>query len=592
MARTSREASAADESQETLPLLKYDTFEPTRPLYSLDVRIDPAVEEKWIEDASPTKLRVADVQVMDWNHANTKGCSPRHRASVRKFSDFSDEGVDGEGLNILLDPYYDVTTGRMRRLFAFFTHDDNDLVTYDAFHHGLLALGIVCPEGADFDSFVSKVDTNQDQRISFPEFVQVVQMIKQAHLCKPEYRAQAAALPAVIRVVDYSALTIHTVDPVRKLESFMFSTKPTWAKVRWVHMAGISDLNDLHIRRLAIKYQLHPLAVEDCLKKSDIIRCKYEHYEDHSFLVVPVTRPVDEAKSRLIQNYIQQHRIQLFERDQALADGNEDGADDYTDLKPAALHDMLKNLHCLMRKPQQLCIFMARDNNVLSVQEDPDVDRNGDVSSCFQLWGAMYNDNMGKPYSKLRNHDAYFLVAAILNAIVDDMRPLIQVFEVKVAVLEALQVLEGTKFDTKLVSHAKKQLVALDKLIRPFLDLIEGPLSDQDHFQSGEVKNYVRDVKDHLKQMASNVKEYQAALLAIVADDQYTRAKAQADVSYTISVVAALFLPGTFMTGLYGMNFDNMPELHTQNGYYVWWVVFLSICTGMVSYLKYYRGWI
>ncbi|KDO25513.1 hypothetical protein SPRG_20636 [Saprolegnia parasitica CBS 223.65] len=578
-AHKGRTPANEDAAHETLPLLNYDTFEPSKPLYSLAVRVDHPAEEKWIEDASPTKLRIADVRVMDWDHANTVSVAASRRSSMRKMSNFSDSAgaEDNEGLNVLLDPYYDVTTGRMRRLFAYFTHDNNDLVTYDAFHHGLLALGIVCPDGADFDAFVRKVDSNADLHISFPEFVRVVQMVKLAHLFKPEYVLQARALQSVFRVVDYSALTIHTVDPVRKLESFMFSTKPAWAKVRWVHMAGISDLNDLHMRRLAIKYQLHPLAVEDCLKKSDSIRCKYEHYEDHTFVVVPVTRPVDDAKSCLIQTYIQKHRNLLFERDQALADGNEEYADDddYASQTPETLHGMLKNLRCLMRKPQQLCIFMTRDDNVLSVQEDADV---GD-DAAFQLWGAIYDDNMGKSYSKLRNHNAHFLVIAILNAIVDEMRPLIQVFEVKIAVLEALQGLEGTKFDTKL-------------LIRPFLDLVDGPMSDQPEFQTGEVRNYVRDVKDHLKQMASDVKEYQVALNTILNDDQYTRAKAQADVSYTISLVAALFLPGTFMTGLYGMNFDNMPELHTQNGYYVWWFVFVCICISMVSYLRFYRGWI
>jgi len=68
---------------------------------------------------------------------------------------------------------------------------------------------------------------------------------------------------------------------------------------------------------------------------------------------------------------------------------------------------------------------------------------------------------MDKKYSQLRNHDAHFL-----NAIVVDMRPLIQVFQVKVAIVEALPMLEGTKLD----SHAKKQLVALVKIIRALLD--------------------------------------------------------------------------------------------------------------------------
>ncbi|OQS00192.1 CorA Metal Ion Transporter (MIT) Family [Thraustotheca clavata] len=583
--------SSENDANENSPLLSYDTFQSAKPLYTLAVRVDPhSVEEKWIEEDSPTTLHVSDVQKLHWDHANNVSEGTYSGSNRRKSTFSDDEAIDDEGLNILLDPYYDVTTGRMKRLFAYFTHDNTDAVTYEAFQHGLLALGIGYSEGVDFDAFVKKIDTNNDGKISFHEFVKVVQMIKLAHLFKPEYNLQAKTLKSVFRVVDYSAMNIHTVNPVQKIESFIFSSKPKWATVRWVHMAGISDLSDLHMRRLAIKYQLHPLAVEDCLKKSDSIRCKFEQYEDHAFLVLPVARPV-EQKAHIIQDYIRSHRAALFEKDQALGDGVELDNDDYLSKKPGDLHDMLQNLHCLMRKPQQLCIFMARNSNILSVQENPDFDED-EKESSFKLWSSIYDENMCKSYSKLRNHDHTFLVVAIINAIVDDMRPLIQVFEVKIAILEALQAIEGTKFDTKLISHAKKQLIALDKVTRPFLDLIEGPLYDVNEFRTGEVKNYIRDVKDHLKQMASDIKDYQQALQAIITDDQYTRAKSQADVAQVISVVAALFLPGTFMTGLYGMNFDNMPELHTQNGYYVWWVVFITICTIMITYIKFYRQWI
>ncbi len=164
-------------------------------------------------------------------------------------------------------------------------------VTHDQFHKGLMALGITCPEGDEtFHDFVQKVDVNRDGKISLDEFIHVVQMIKMTHLFKPE--ANMAVMEASgytynhnICVTDYSPTSIHIVSPVKNLMRFMFSDRPAWAKVRWVHVTGIQDPNDLNMRRLAIKYQLHPLALEDCLSGSNSIRCKYEHYEDHTFLV-------------------------------------------------------------------------------------------------------------------------------------------------------------------------------------------------------------------------------------------------------------------------------------------------------------------
>ena len=58
------------------------------------------------------------------------------------------------------------------------------------------------------------------------------------------------------------------------------------------------------------------------------------------------------------------------------------------------------------------------------------------------------------------------------------------------------------------------------------------------------------------------------------------------EVMKTLTIVSAIFIPLTFIVGVYGMNFDNMPELRTQNGYY--WVLFtmFSIVISMVFYFK------
>jgi magnesium transporter len=106
------------------------------------------------------------------------------------------------------------------------------------------------------------------------------------------------------------------------------------------------------------------------------------------------------------------------------------------------------------------------------------------------------------------------------------------------------------------------------------------------------VRNYLRNVKDHLKQMASEIGHYHERLGHILIDCKQARDKKQADVQFTISVVAALFLPATFMTGLYGMNFDNMPELQSKYGYYIWWFVLACTTISILAYLKFVKHWI
>ncbi|KAF0696639.1 Aste57867_12620 [Aphanomyces stellatus] len=552
-------------------------------------RHNSGADEKWTDAGKLPTFTVADAQKMEWDYAHVVDAT-RRTSSVVSTSNAEFESSldmeDNEDLTVLLDPFYDVTTGRLKRMFRHFSPHGEERVTYDAFHSGLTALGISPPADESFDSFVRKIDADHDGSISLDEFIHVVQMVKQAHLFRPEHEAEDAGSTAVsiMRVVDYSPTSIHTVAPVKKLQNFMFSSKPAWAKVRWVHVAGFRRADDINLRRLAIKYQLHPLALEDCLNQDDVMRCKYEHYEDHAFLCIPVIRPVDQNKKASMETYINRHRYDLFAKDRSL--GLRERTSSASTLsstkdkmsaaaKRADCIEKLETLRLMMRKPQQLCVFVHKDNHVVSVQEESDVDD----ASGFPLWHLVVRNQMNKSYSKLRNHEASFLVISIVNAVVDEMLPLVMVYEVLLVTMGKLLRIEATKFQTKRLVRAKTNLIALEKIVRPLQDL-------------GEVKNYLRDVKDHLKQMTNSLKESQQTLAALFEEEKQIRQEHKDDVLYIMTISATLFLPGTFMTGLYGMNFDNMPELHTEYGYFVWWAAFLTIVTSLFTYLRFVKKWI
>ncbi|KAF0696645.1 Aste57867_12626 [Aphanomyces stellatus] len=568
------------------------------------------VDEVWDVAAPLARFTVEDAMHTEWNYAHVtkqdirrESLNALNTAAVctlgSEFSCDATENESKEDLGVLLDPYYDVTTGRLRRMFRHFCPQGKDAVSYDEFQHGLHALGISVPPAIHFDAFVRKVDTNGDGAISLDEFIHCVQMIKQAHLFKSDHPLIVPDKP-VLRVVDYSPTSIHAVVPVTKLQSFMFSSKPTWANVRWVHLAGFNKQDDLNLRRLAIKYQLHPLALDDCLNQNDKIHCKFDNYEDHSFMVLPVLRPLSREKRDLIETCIQDRRRVMFAKKRSLAlSGRRGGTTSVTSMhsflgnaraaKIVTLEAKLDGLKVILAEPEQLCIFVTKANDqVLSVQADSDAAN----VSAFALWDSVFDHNMAKSYSKLRNHGASFLVVSILNAVVDEMAPLVQVFDAKLKMLAKLLRLEGNKFDVKRFARAKKQLVAIEKTVRPLLALVDDQLLDHDEFNKGEVKNYLRDVKDRLKEMAVDLRDYQQSLAALVDEDKQMCAQHQASILYTVSVVAACFLPGTFMTGVYGMNFEIMPELHTTYGYYVWWYAFGVIEIALLVYIKCYKKWI
>ena len=63
------------------------------------------------------------------------------------------------------------------------------------------------------------------------------------------------------------------------------------------------------------------------------------------------------------------------------------------------------------------------------------------------------------------------------------------------------------------------------------------------------------------------------------------------EIMKVLTIFSAIMLPLTFIAGIYGMNFDNMPELHSKYGYYAVWVIMLVVAVGMLLFFK-KRGWI
>jgi len=102
----------------------------------------------------------------------------------------------------------------------------------------------------------------------------------------------------------------------------------------------------------------------------------------------------------------------------------------------------------------------------------------------------------------------------------------------------------------------------------------------------------MRDVHDHLTQMNAECNRHLEHIASLIDQLRNIRASSQTQVLYVLSVVAAMFLPAQFLTGLYGMNFKNMPELGYENGYFIWWGVVLTIASSTFCYFKFIQKWI
>ncbi|KAF4320215.1 hypothetical protein JM18_005332 [Phytophthora kernoviae] len=489
--------------------------------------------------------------------------------------DWSDSlGVVDEAEDLsMMDPHYDLTTAKLTKLFAMFHPDDNGMVSYEGFRCGLEAMGIACDDDNQFEAFIDKVDDDGSGGITYEEFIFSIQEIKLAQLFNPEFlnnmppeytHVRHGTKHARLGSIEYSSDRIRSVYPIDQVQKFIYSTKPGWATVRWINMEGIDPLL---MRRLSVRYRLHPLAIEDTLD-TDVERPKYEQYDEHSSLILQTVHARDLL---MVKNYQSMYRASLYVQDEDVSP--------FESMTKKELEERLEQLKigCVMTAPEQLSVYIMEDV-LISVQE------------CAKTLWPMLRQRLDISYSKARQHGTAFLVYTIVDVCVDELSPITHTFGAKLIMLERLLSLDPRYFDVRRLASCFKQIKGLQVLCKPLSEVIVQLSASNDY--EGETLRYFRDVQDHITTIEEDCERHLDRCRSLIDDFHNARAAQQNDVSYILALVAAIFLPAQFLTGLYGMNFTNMPELEYHNGYYIWWAVVLFIALATVGFFKFYKKWL
>lgn len=202
-----------------------------------------------------------------------------------------------------------------------------------------------------------------------------------------------------------------------------------------------------------------------------------------------------------------------------------------------------------------------------------------------------------KHSGKIRERNADYLLYALLDIIIDRGFPILEYFGEQIEELEEELLENPEKKTLEQIHHTKRELLTLRRMLWPQREVLNLLIRDEQPQIGEEIHVYLRDCYDHTIQIMDLIETYRemtASMLDVYLSSISNRMN---EVMKLLTVIATIFIPLTFIVGVYGMNFGTrnhspwaMPELDWYYGYPALWLVMIVIAGGMVLYFK-RRDW-
>lgn len=222
---------------------------------------------------------------------------------------------------------------------------------------------------------------------------------------------------------------------------------------------------------------------------------------------------------------------------------------------------------------EQVSLILG-ENFVITIQE-----KSGDVFDPIRQ--RLINKN-----GKIRNMNANYLAYALIDIIIDNYFVIIEKIGDRIEVIEEELINQPSEETLQTIYELKNEMIFLRKSVWPLREVINRLEKSDNPLISQDIKLYLRDVYDHTIQVIETVETIRDMLGGMLDIYLSSLSNRMNEVMKVLTIIATIFIPLTFIAGIYGMNFEYMPELTLKNGYFVVLIVMLIVAIYMVYYFK------
>lgn len=192
---------------------------------------------------------------------------------------------------------------------------------------------------------------------------------------------------------------------------------------------------------------------------------------------------------------------------------------------------------------------------------------------------------------RLRTLGADYLAYAILDVVVDNYFDVVEHLGESIEELEDKLVLEPSRNTLQKIHRLKHAILVLRKAVWPLRDAIGALSRGESALIQSSTLLYLRDVYDHTIQVIDTLETYRDLLSGMLDIYLSSISNHMNQIMKVLTIISTIFIPLTFIVGIYGMNFKYMPELEWEWGYPAVWGVMALITLGMINFFR-RRKWL
>jgi magnesium transporter len=224
-------------------------------------------------------------------------------------------------------------------------------------------------------------------------------------------------------------------------------------------------------------------------------------------------------------------------------------------------------------KTEQFSLILG-PNYVITFQE-----RVGDVFEPVR-------ERLRKGKGRIRKRPPDYLAYALIDAVVDHYFFVLEKIGERVESLEEELMTNPTTETLQIIHHLKRELISMRKSVWPLRELIGSLERGESRLFEEKTTVFLRDVYDHTIQVIDTVETLRDMVSGMLDVYLSSVSNRMNEVMKVLTIIATIFIPMTFIAGIYGMNFEFMPELKWHYGYHLVWVIIIAIAIIMLFYFR------